>query len=330
MNATIKDVARESGFSIATVSRVLNNANASYSSKTAKKIKKVAQSLGYHKNNIAANLVKRTSTTIAVIINSVKTNFSFEILSGIQEEANKNHYSVIILYAGNRSDNLTKQAIETAIDRSVSGILLVAMQLNQENTEMLRDANIPYLFVSTHPNNPLEKFVSSDNHLITQTAVNYLIKMGHKKIGLVGIDQHTTGKERLAGYKKQMLANNLSINNEFVQYGDYSYESGQKIIEKIGPLIKNGDLTAVIAASDMIGAGLIKGAKKEKIKVPDDLSIVSIDGTYICEITSSELSSITQDFRQIGSLSVETLLKKKNSKFVPIKLIKRKSVKNLM
>ena len=330
MNATIKDVARESGFSIATVSRVLNNTNASYSSKTAKKIKKVAQKLGYHKNNIAANLVKGTSTTIAVIINSVKTNFSFEILSGIQEEADKNHYSVIILYAGNQSDALTKQALETAIDRSVSGILLVAMQLNQENTSLLEKAKIPYLFVSTHPSHPIEKFVSSDNHLITQTAVDHLIKMGHKKIGLVGIDHHTTGNERLAGYKKQMLANNLSIDSEFVQYGDYSYESGQKIMKKIAPLIKNGDLTAVIAASDMIGAGLIKAAKKAKIKIPDDLSIVSIDGTYICEITSPELSSITQDFRQIGSLSVETLLKKKDSKFVPIKLIKRESVKNLI
>lgn len=326
MKATIKDIARESGFSIATVSRVLNNANASYSSKTAKKIKKVAQRLGYHKNNIAASLVKQTSTTIAVIINSVKTNFSFEILNGIQKEADKNHYSVIILYAGNRSDDLTKQAIETAIDRAVSGILLVAIQLNQENINLLNESRTPYLYVSTHLNNPTKKFVSSDNHLITETAVDYLVNEGHKKIGLVGIDHHTTGKERLAGYKTKMSINKLPIDKEFIQYGDYSYESGQKIMKEIAPLIKDGHLTAVIAASDMIGAGLIKGAKKEKVSIPNDLSIVSIDGTYICEITSPELTSITQDFTQIGILSVQSLLKTKDSKFVPIKLVKRESV----
>lgn len=330
MKPTIKDIARESGYSIATVSRVLSNKkNLSYSPETAKKIRNIAQQLGYHRNNLAAALVSKKNNTIAVIVNSTHTSFSWDVLSGIQKQADESGYSVIILYAGNHNQKLAKQAIDTALERDVSGILLVAMELDEENTDLLRNSYVPYRFVSNYPGDQLTNYISSDNHLIGQMATEYLIKQGHKKIAIVGLDDKNTANKRLEGYKLAMKNANLPINEELLYSGDYSYEDGKQIIQKLAPLIKQKQLTAIIAASDMVGTGLIKAAQQNGIKVPDDLSVISIDGTFICEIISPAMTSITQDFKKIGATSVTNLLKHGNSQFIPIKIVERESVKKM-
>lgn len=330
MKPTIKDIARESGYSIATVSRVLSDKkNLSYSPETAKKIRNIAQQLGYHRNNLAAALVSKKNNTIAVIVNSTHTNFAWDILSGIQKRADESHYSVIILYAGNHNQKLAKQAIDTALERDVSGILLVAMELNKENIDLLRNSYVPYRFVSNYPSDQLTNFISSNNYLIGQTATEYLIENGHKRIAIVGMDDKNTAHERLEGYQSAMKKAGFPVIEEFLQHGDYSYEDGKQIIQKLAPLIKQKKLTAVIAASDMVGTGIIKTAQQNGIKVPDDLSVVSIDGTFICDIISPAMTSVTQDFKKIGAISVTNLLKHGNSEFIPITITERNSVKKM-
>lgn len=330
MKPTIKDIARESGYSIATVSRVLSNKkNLSYSSDAAQKIKKVAHDLGYHRNNLAASLVSQKSNTIAVIVNSTQTNFSWDVLSGIQKQVDQTSYRVIILYAGNHNQRLAKQAINTALERSVSGILLVAMELDQENIDLLRNSYVPYRFVSNYPEDQVTNFISSDNHLIGKLAAEYLIKNGHEKIAFVGMDNKNTAHERLAGYQEALQEAGLSPNESFIQPGDYSYEDGLTIMKKIAPLIKKQEITAVIAASDMLGTGLIKGAQKAGLKVPDDFSIISIDGTFVCDIISPAMTSVTQDFAKMGALSITNLLTHGNSQFIPVEITERESVKKI-
>lgn len=162
----------------------------------------------------------------------------------------------------------------------------------------------------------------SDNTELAAQSVEYLIKKGHRRIGLFGIDHSHTGLQRRAGYQKAMYEHHLPIEQDWIQYGDYSYEAGQTIMQYWADL----KLSAVVAASDLVAMGIMRQAAQMGIKIPQDLSIVSIDGTFLCEVTDPQLTSVTQDFYQIGVNSVLDLLGNAPSELVPFKLVERGSV----
>ncbi|NLR32538.1 LacI family DNA-binding transcriptional regulator [Levilactobacillus tujiorum] len=317
---TIKDIAAQSGVSIATVSRVLANKSGSYSEKTAAKILKIAKELGYRKNSAAVDLVKKGADVIALIINATPTNFSTQIIDGIQQRASELGQGVIILYAGNRDHALQHQAIITALGRSVSGILLAAIEPDEEDLTLLKESQIPFCFVSLYLGTAAILAVSSDNRDLAYQATQYLIDQGHTRIGLVGIDEYHTGSQRRIGYQEAMTANHLAPAT--VLPGDYSYEAGVRLLQAV----KDQGLTAVLAASDMVAAGILTAAQQHKIRVPADLSIMSIDGTIICQITTPALTSVTQDFYQIGRQSVNKVMGQPALDFVPVKIVERASV----
>lgn len=322
MKPTIKDIAQATGVSIATVSRVLAQKTGTYSAKTQKKILQAAKEMGYRKNTVAVELVKKRADVIAVIINATPTTFSTEIISGIQAQAAQRGQQTIILYAGDRDHELQHQTIITALQRSVSGILLVAVEPDDEDIRLLREAHTPFCFVSLYIDDHQAVSVSSDNHRITYLATDYLIHHGHHKIGLAGVDTYHTGTQRIKGYHDALRANHVTANPQWLQLGDYSFQTGQDLLT---PYLKLG-VTAIVAASDMVAAGLLKAAQQRGLTLPQDLSIISIDGTIICDLTTPGLTSITQDFTQIGQASVDRIMGGGDTGFVPITLTERQSV----
>ncbi|WP_295731302.1 LacI family DNA-binding transcriptional regulator [uncultured Limosilactobacillus sp.] len=326
MKATIKDVAKAAHVSTATVSRVLSNKKGTYREDTAKAVRQIANKLGYHRNVSAAELAANEVKTIAIIINNTKTNFWQEVLDGIQEVLRATHRSSIIFYAGNNDHQMLTQAINDALARSVSGILLVAAKVDAQQLRLLNSSGLPYRFVSIYGSDDQKtQFISSDNIKIGELATQYLIDRGHSKIGLLGIDHSTTGQQRLLGYEKMMTKANLVVDPNWVQYGDYGFESGQSLFKKV----RHCGLTAVVAASDMVAAGIIKAATQYHYQLPQDLSIISIDGTFICDITSPTITSISQEFQLMGQRSVQSLIQNTAAEFIPVKIVARESVKKI-
>lgn len=323
MKATIKDVAKAAHVSTATVSRVLSNKTGTYRDSTAKVVRKVAQELGYHRNISAAELAANKVNTIAVIINNTKTNFWQAVLDGIQEQIRVRNRNSIIFYAGNNNEEMLTEAINSALARSVSGILLVAAKATPAQLQLLDNSGLPYRFVSIYgSDDQTTKFISSDNIKIGELATQYLIDHGHTRIGLFGIDQSTTGKQRLNGYQQVMKQAHLRTDPQWVQFGDYSFENAQALFDHTQEL----GLTAVIAASDMVAAGLIKVAHQQGVAVPEELSIISIDGTFICEMTTPRITSVSQEFTLMGKRSVDNLINTDPSLFIPVKIVERESV----
>lgn len=326
MKATIKDVAKAAHVSTATVSRVLSNKEGTYREETAELVRKVADQLGYHRNISAAELASNRVKTIAIIINNTQTNFWQEVLDGIQNAIQAHHRNSIIFYAGNNNEPLLTQAINNALARAVSGILLVAAKATPAQLKLLNNSGLPYRFVSIYGTDDLKApYTSSDNIKIGELATNYLIKNGHRKIGLLGIDKSTTGNQRLLGYEKIMTKENLVVKPGWVQYGDYSFENGQQLFKRV----RNFGLTAIIAASDMTAAGVIKAARQYGFSIPQDLSIISIDGTFLCDVTVPSMTSVSQDFLAMGQQSVEDLIHHADSQFIPVKITERDSVRNI-
>jgi LacI family transcriptional regulator len=329
MKPTIKDIAERANVSTATVSRVLSKKKSSYRPETAEKIRAIAKELGYTKNIAAAELAAKSSKLIAVILNNTQTNFSNEIIDAIQETTDKAGYQMFILYAGNHNARLLNQAISVALERHVAGILLLATSLDEQAATTLREANVPCRLVSiydqTSPRYAAFKFISSNNERIGYLAANYLIDHGHQRIGLAGIDHSCTGQQRLAGYQKALAKHGLPFDPALVQYGDYSYGPQQSILKAYQDL----QIDAVITASDMVAVGVIKEAHLLGIEVPTDLSLVSIDGTFLCDITVPTITSVTQNFYQMGLAAATSLLEDHESQFIPVQVTERASVQRI-
>ena len=326
VKATIKDIAKATHLSTATVSRVLSRKEGTYREETARKVLAAAEKLGYRRNIAAADLASNNLKTIAVILNNTQTNFWQGILDGIQKAAIRNQRQFIIFYAGNNNPAMLTQALNNALERQIAGILLVATKMNPEQMAMLHRANIPYRFVSIYDSDqPDRTFVSSNNISIGRLACQYLIEQGHKKIAFAGLDRSATGRERLLGYQQAMTKAGLPIDPSWIIYGDYSFANGQALF----PKLQQAGVTAVVAASDMIGAGIIQAAHHAHVAIPDNLSIVSIDGTEVCLMVTPTLTCIQQDFFKMGAASLDSLLTEGESQFIPVKVVENNSVKSI-
>lgn len=333
MSATIKDIANKVGVAPSTVSRVLSNKTKYYNSLTAEKVKKAAEELGYKKNQAAVELVKRESNVIAAVVSSVKTNFAGEIIDGIQEEALKHGYDLIIVYAGSADPGEQKRALLTVIERPVMGILLLSIALGEDNLKLLKESQIPYCFLSMAFDDK-RPFISSDDEEVGYKATKLLIDKGHRRIGLAGIDKYPyTGRLRLKGYKRALNEAGIVSKEDWIQTGDYSYLSGEKAMDQYG---KDTDLTGIVAVSDMVAIGLLNKARNLGLSVPEDLSIVSIDGTEMCRIVQPQLTSVSQNFFEMGKSGVQRIEDIKKHKklahfqqMIPTRIEERQSIKGI-
>ena len=322
MKPTIKNIAKAAGVSTATVSRALANKDKLIRPATGARIRKIAREMGYHKNVAASRLASSMTKTIAVIVNYTQTDFWKEILDGILQRAHQLDYQVIIFSTGENDPARLTQTVNEALEHQANGILLISGKIEPQQVAILSRAHTPYRLVSIYDRaHPECRFVSSDNIAIGELATNYLLQNGHRRIGLVGIDHSSTGQQRLFGYQKAMTAAGLTIDPGWVHYGNYSYQSGYQLFKQV----QGRGLSAIVAGSDMVAADLIKAAQQAGVKVPQQLSIVGIDGSLASEIISPELTTIGQDFLQMGSTSVDNLLKNQESSFIPIRLIERAS-----
>ncbi|WP_242363343.1 LacI family DNA-binding transcriptional regulator [Limosilactobacillus antri] len=322
---TIKNIARAAGVSTATVSRALAYKN-NLKPATAKRIRQIAQEMGYHKNVAASQLASNMTNTIAVIINYTQTDFWIGILNGILHRARELNHQVITFYAGDNDSQRLTQTVNEALEHQANGILLISGKLEQEQTAILSTAHTPYRLISIYdPEHPEHRYVSSNNVEIGERATNYLIQHGHHKIGLIGIDHSSTGQQRLFGYQRAMTMAGLPINPHWIHYGNYSYQDGKRLFSAV----QDSGVTAVVAGSDMIGAGLINSATQAGWQLPDQLSIVSIDGSDACELTTPALTTVKQDFYQMGLASVDNLLQDQPATFIPTTIIERDSVQTV-
>ncbi|MCI1217947.1 MAG: LacI family DNA-binding transcriptional regulator [Bifidobacterium crudilactis] len=330
MDATIKDIAQATGFSIATVSRVLANKEGFFSKSTAAKVNKAAKELGYQKNMAALELVTRRSDVIAVIINSTKTNFADAIIEGIQQRAAELGNTIIILYTRDRDEAVQRKAITTALERPVAGILLLSVDIAPDNVALLKSSNTPFYFVSIAFRDASLPCICSDDRAIGYMAAHYLLEHGHTRIGLAGLDLNNsyTGLLRLAGYRKAMEEAGAEVAEEWIHSGDFSYESGVDAMDSYHGMSER--LSAVIAGSDLVAIGLLNRARHYGVDVPQNLSIVSIDGTSLCDYVQPPLSSVTQDFYRMGYISLGRLLEHDDEiSFTDSHLVERDSVATL-
>ena len=298
MKATIKDVATRANVSVATVTRVVNNLDG-YSDETKEKVLEAIKELGYQRNAIARGLVTKTTKTIGVLIPIVSAYLYAEILNGIEEKANENGYGIFLCNTGVNGVRAVNY-IKMLGERQVDAIIVVSLTINDEYYNLLNSLKIPYILVSTLSYKYKIPYIKVDDQQAAYTATQFLIEKGHTKIALIsgGKEDKISGITRVNGYRNALQDYDININENIIKYGDFTYNSGIMCMEDL--LQEKEDFTAVFATSDEMALGALSVMHRNKIEVPEKISIIGYDNTLIAQMSNPPLTTVAQPLYEMG------------------------------
>lgn len=333
MKVTLKDVANAAGLSVASVSRILTN-RGRYSKVTAKRVRELAQEMGYYKNQNAADLSSKRSRVVGVVVPLIHTNFADEIIKGLYETTISSGYELLITYLDEDEDH-QYQVFQTLLSRQVGAVFMLSLDIPSWMIDKLLEEQISVISLTALLSEQISAVTSNEFEMMN-SIVDYLIDMGHKNIALVGDTKLTTNisSTRRTNFIKSMTDHNLAYENIFLYGNDHSYETGYTSVTT-GYDINQLPFTAAIATADMVGQGLINAMSDHGKTVPEDLSIVTIDGLQQTEIARPKLTTVKQDFPEIGRIAMQLFLDSDSEKtepqiiYIPTELIQRDSVLNL-
>jgi LacI family transcriptional regulator len=294
---TIKDIARLCNVSVSTVSRVLND-HQDVSDEMRKRVMEVIEQNGYIPNNSARNLVRTSSDTIALVIRGVSNPFFTRIIKGVEQEIYHRGYSMILHQIGSDDDEI-KTAAMIAKEKRLRGILFLGGRFNYspEETGLL---SIPYVcctytntFGSLDPRS--YSSVAIDDKKEAYDAVKRLYKNGHRRIAALidRTDDKSISELRFSGYMQALEECGLPLDMSLVMCINSfnmpdAYEGMKRLIES------GQDFTAVFAIADAMAIAAIKALADHGRNVPDDCSIISIDGLEISNYTIPTLTTLEQ------------------------------------
>lgn len=304
----ILDIANESGFSITTISRVMNGQARKYriSKATENKILSIASELNYRPNEFARNLRMGHGKTIALIIPSLRNPFFAEIASVVNQEVKKYDFITII---GDSNDSIETEKNELAQFniKNIDGLIIVPCGNDAENIIDLNKEGLPMVCIDRYFENLDISYVSSDNFDGAYTATKYLIQQGHHYIACIqGIPSLTPNIQRVNGFMKAL--SDYNIETHILSGNDYSEQNGY--IETKLLLQQRDRPSAIFALGNTIAMGCLKALKEENIKIPNDISLITFDENPYLNYITPPLTCISQPINEICKMAVKILFSK--------------------
>ena len=332
-NYTIIDIAKLSGFSKSTVSKVLRNKP--YVKKSTKeRVQNIIKELGYHPDEIARSLVsKKNMNFIGLIISDINNPFFSEVALGVESEAKRRVYRVILCNT-NYSEEEEERYINILIRNRATGLLLATPTIEDKNIKELLAKKYPFVLITRKVRGIDSSIVSVDHYKSAKMAVNYLISKGHRKIAHFTGEENTIGiVRRIEGYGATLKENNIEFNKNYIfKNGISKIEAGYKSAQEM--LSFKDKPTAIFASDDLVAIGALDCLLEKGYKVPDDFSIIGYDNINIASLKSINLTTVHQPKYEMGVKSVEILFEQINSKqefqaikyYLKSKIVERGSV----
>jgi len=273
-NPTIKDIAREAGVSIASVSRVLNNDG--YTSEAMqKKVLKTADELNYYVNDIAKSLKTNKTNTIGVLIPDIANSFFMNIAKGLEDSIEETKFNLIFT-SGMENIEKEKELLQLLIEKRVDGIVLATAGLHGDLMNNILTSNIPVVLVDRKIEglSNVADCVIEDNFEGAYQLTKRLMKDGHKNIGVItGLLRVSTGLERFEGFKAHMKEDQLEINEEYIYEGDYSEEAGSRAVNYFAELPEPP--SAILSLNNKMTVGATKKLMESYLSSRDRFTIAS-------------------------------------------------------
>jgi len=331
------DIAQAAGVSIATVSLVLSE-NPRISAVTQQRVRKISQRLGYRPMRAAQAVAGRTSTALAVLLPaqtgderaSLSDSYFGELTSGITEKASEMGYSIIF-------DRVSpefvrrRQHLTMLDDRAAAGTLLLGFNDHHRFIDDYDAATHPVVVVDNKLERGEHDFVGCDYRCGAQQAMNYLLQLGHRKIGLlVSSAGGRNVRDIVSVYRSAMADHGIRPGEGLVADGQFTEAGGDEAADKI--LRRHSDVTAILSACDNMAVGAIHAAVRRGRSVPGDLSIVGFGNLRHAAFLNPALTTVQLPLQQVGARACERLIERINgtrktisSEYLPTHLIIRKS-----
>ncbi|VUW95283.1 Catabolite control protein A [Dorea longicatena] len=304
MGITIKELAQISGYSTATICRVIQN-KPNIKESTRKEIEELLMKYNYRTSIWELRQAEMNSKKIMVIIGDLTNRYYVDIFTGMKKSTKETEYSMYIVYSDN-DENQEIEFLEQAIREKYAGVIFMNVRGGGKIRDLLKDNHFPAVFLNRGIKHAYFNTVTNDNYQGGYQATEYLIKAGHKKIGhLAGSYFSATALERCRGFEDAMRDNGMVITNNSIYQGNIDWKSGYDFGKMM--IQKNWDFTALFVSAYQMTEGLMDCFKEYGVRIPNDVSIVSFDETP--SMGRSGITTICAEPEKMGETALRLLRK---------------------
>ena len=303
-SVTLDDVARQAGVSYQTVSRVLNQAP-HVSPKTRSKVEQAMADLNYVPNRVAQQLAGKHSLTLGLATTDLALHAPSQIAAAIKSKARELGYAVVIAMVDDQTEPACQQAINELLAQRVDGIL-VNIPLKPKGSEIIAQqcADTPVLFLDVDPQSTAFS-VLFDAKVGAIQGAGHLITLGHQQIAFIcGPKSAISAQLRYQGWLQAL--NDASLTPQAVYYGEWNARSGYQATQRL--IASNIPFSAILVANDQMALGVLRALHEHNINVPAQVSVIGYDDTADSAYFQPPLTTIRQDFKQLGEESVSRLI----------------------
>lgn len=300
---TIKDVAREAGVSISTVSNALNNVDVLHPY-TKKHILEVAEKLHYVPNLNGRNLKSQATKVIGLFITSLTGSYHGMLADSIYHSCQSYDYELNV-FISDKVDN----AMINILGHRVDGAIIMNKYIKEREIELLSENDIPVVFIDRKEKGKYFSSVIFDPYHEGELAGKYLLELGHTTFAYIsGIKNNFDSIERLRGFQNVLKESGITLSEDYILCGEFernaAYNSVSKFVESGKPLPE-----AIFASNDLSAIGTIEALLDKGIKVPEQISVIGCDDIEIAQYVRPAITTIRTSFEEQGSIAVDYLMK---------------------
>ena len=293
---TMKDVAREAGVSLGTVSNVLNQIP-TVSEENRTRTWDAIRKLGYRKNTIASQMRSNRSHTIGLIIPDIANPFYADIARGVGDEMRSGGYTVFLCNTDRDADT-EQEVIETLCSKGVDGIILYKPRANREKLDEARKETC-VLLLDADPVIMGGPVINVDDRLGVSMAVEYILSLGHRRIAMMyAFDGSVSSRERKNSFCDALQRAGIPEDHCEMIEGDYSIESGMNCFSEL--MNRENPPTAILTTNDMMALGVIYRSAELGIRIPEDVSLVGYDDIREAKWITPSLATVWHPKYELG------------------------------
>ena len=307
MTMNLEQIAKLSGVSRSTVSRVINN-DPNVSVVTREKVMQVVKRVNYTPNAAARGLAAGRTHGLGLVIPmglaALFTDPYFPILiQGVSSACNAREYSVMLWLAEPEYERrMIRQIMYSGL---VDGVIVSSMLLNDSLVQALSDGDLPFMLVGRHPTDTQASYVDADNIGGAREAVTHLLRLGRARVATItGPQNMIAGTDRLNGYLAALRGRGVVSDPNLIAEGDFTEASGYRAMQQL----LSHRLDAVFAASDMMAFGAMRALREASLRVPEDVAVVGFDDVPQAARVEPPLTTVRQPIYRLGSTTVDSLL----------------------
>ncbi|OPA75202.1 LacI family transcriptional regulator [Paenibacillus selenitireducens] len=302
--ATIYDIAREAGVSIATVSKVMNQTGR-ISDKTRKHVLDIMKKSDYQPSVVASALTKKRTYTLGLLIPDLANPFFAEVARSIEDSAQLLGYNLVISSTDNELSK-EERYVNVLRQKRVDGIILATGARSDSIVKQLLKQKLPIAVIAREMPSFVVDTVLVDDFLGGYLATSHLIELGHRRIAVIAEDLGVmSSRERVRGYKQALEESGIAYEDRLVVVSPFHVQGGKETATELlrGPLKP----TAIFACNDLLAIGVVQAVREQGMSVPQDVSVVGFDNTLLATIIDPSLTTVAQPIQEMGRQIVQLI-----------------------